>query len=232
MGGYTRDLTGMKFTRLTVLERGEPYITKDNQHLTRWVCRCDCGKVKTIRASELINNRTLSCGCLGREHRIKSNRRHGGSKTKIYHIYLGMIDRCYDNVNCYHYKNYGGRGISVCDEWRGENGFLNFKTWALKNGYDESLSLDRIDVNGNYEPSNCRFITMKQQQNNKRGNVNLTLDGETHTIAEWAEIVGIKYTTLKERVKRGWDAEKAIRTPTIMKFSHPYCKVKKDNVTY
>lgn len=220
MGGYTRDLTGMKFTRLTVLERGEPYITKDNQHLTRWVCRCDCGKVKTIRASELINNKTLSCGCLGKEHRAKSIMRHGGSRTKIYHIYLGMIDRCYDSTNSISYKNYGGRGISVCDEWRGENGFLNFKAWALKNGYDESLSLDRIDVNGNYEPSNCRFITMKQQQNNKRDNVYITLDGETHTIAEWAEMAGLKYSTLKERLNRGWDTEKAIKTPTIMKYSH------------
>lgn len=135
---------------------------------------------------------------------------HGCTHTRLFKIWSGMMERCYRPAHPY-YSDYGGRGITVCDEWK--KNFLPFKNWADANGYADNLTLDRKDNNGNYEPSNCRWATVKEQQNNKRNNHRVTLDGVSRTITEWSEILGIKKTTIKERLKSGWSDEKALTTP-------------------
>jgi hypothetical protein len=124
-----------------------------------------------------------------------------------------MLKRCF-NPNCKAFKKYGDVGITVCDEWLGENGFENFKNWALKNGYTDALTLDRYpNQNGNYEPNNCRWATAKEQTNNTRKNVRIQYNGEEHTLAEWARIKGMSYTTFMNRYYRGWDFERIMETP-------------------
>lgn len=139
------------------------------------------------------------------------NFKHGFKHTRIYNVWAGIKARCY-NPNNKSYKDYGGRGIIMCDEWK--NGFINFKNWAISNGYNDNLTIDRINVNGDYEPSNCRWATKKEQCNNRTTNKFITYKNEIHTLAEWSEIVGIKYKCLHKRIKYfNWSIEKAFNTP-------------------
>lgn len=139
------------------------------------------------------------------------NYKHGLTHTKIYSVLCRMKERCY-NIKSKDYKNYGLRGIIICDEWLKSP--QSFFDWAISNGYKENLTIDRIDVNGNYEPNNCRWITKKQQNNNRRTNKFITYNNETHTLAEWSEIVNIKYKVLHKRIKYfNWNIEKAFNTP-------------------
>lgn len=218
MGGYTRDLTGMRFAKLVVLKKGEPYITKNNEHHTTWVCQCDCGNIKTIRANGLLTKHTLSCGCLRTENRIKAIKKHGMSKTRIYGIYLGMIDRCYDSVHCGSYHYYGGRGISICEEW---DEFINFYNWAMANGYEETLTIDRIDNDGNYEPNNCRWVTMAVQESNKRTNHYIEFNGEKMTMSQCAKMNGVSINAFRYLVcNLGETPEDAIKN-ILYKKEHP-----------
>ena len=139
--------------------------------------------------------------------------KHGMAHTKIYRVYCRIKQRCYDK-NVKEYKHYGGRGIKMCDEWRSD--FMTFYKWAMANGYKEGLTIERKDVNGNYEPSNCCWITQKDQKNNKRNNHTLTYNGETHTMAQWAELKGLKIQTLANRLNiYGWDIERALNEPAV-----------------
>lgn len=133
--------------------------------------------------------------------------KHGLSHTRIDNIYKSMISRCYKKNNN-RYERYGGRGISVCDEWL--NNKESFFEWAFNNGYSEKLTIDRINVDGNYCPENCRWSTMKQQQNNRSNNIYISLNGETHTISEWSIITGIKRCTIWNRYKNGWTPERVL----------------------
>lgn len=135
---------------------------------------------------------------------------HNETKTRLFKIWGAMKERCYREKHS-HYKNYGGRGIKVCEKWK--NDFVEFKEWAINNGYRENLTLDRINVNGNYEPSNCRWATQKEQHNNTRKNHYIQYKGKTYTISQLSELVGRKYTTLKERIKAGWSIEDAVSKP-------------------
>lgn len=149
------------------------------------------------------------------------------SKERLQRTYSNMKTRCY-NPNSNRYHCYGGRGIRVCDEWLGwGKGFKNFEKWALLNGYADNLTIDRIDVNGNYEPNNCRWVTNKQNTNNTRRNRNITYNGETHTMSEWCEILGVKLGTLSARIYRGWSLEDVMTKP-IRKQTHNQIKAIKE----
>lgn len=188
-----KDLTGNRYGKLTVVKR----VYKDGERKTHWLCKCDCGNETVVSSDNLKNGHTKSCGCLRVETSKVSLTTHGLSKTRLYKIYKGMKERTMKEYNK-KYKNYGGRGIKICDEWL--NDFKTFYEWAISNGYEEGLTIDRIDVNGNYEPSNCRWATIKEQQNNRRNNHNITYNGETHTMKQWAEKLGINYKTLERRI--------------------------------
>lgn len=147
--------------------------------------------------------------------------KHGLSKTRLYKIWHSMYCRC--NYKSTHgYKNYGGRGIKVCEEWIRIEGFIRFYNWAMSNGYKENLTLDRIDINGNYEPDNCRWITMKEQSNHRRNNRLITFKNKTKTAKEWCDIYNISQTTFNDRLNRGWSIEQALTIPTKGLFRKVY----------
>lgn len=172
-----------------------------------WLCECDCGNKKVVVGTELKRGKVKSCGCMSR-------RINGLYKSRLYEIHHMMMCRCYTESTT-GYEYYGGRGISVCEEWRNkENGFINFYNWSIENGYSDDLTIDRIDVNGDYEPSNCRWITIQEQQNNKRNNHIISLNGEEHTISEWSRITGTNKETIEARVNRyGYTDEEALMLP-------------------
>ena len=174
-----------------------------------WLCKCDCGNIVSIRGYSLRSGNTQSCGCIQKETNIKLRQTHGMAKTRLYNIWQSMKRRCSSpTMSCYKY--YGGRGIKVCNEWQS---FEPFCEWALANGYTENLTIDRIDVNGNYALSNCRWITIQEQQRNKRRNHYITLNGETKLLKDWADGLGITTATLLERLER-WDSvEDALTIP-------------------
>ena len=189
------ELIGKKFGRLKVLKKVDNI--KNGQ--TYWLCKCDCGENKIVRGTHLKLGKIRSCGCLLQETASKNFSIHKLSTTRLYYIYNGMKGRCY-NVNNIEYKNYGGRGIRVCEEWK--NDFMSFYNWAITNGYKEDLTIDRIDVNGNYEPNNCRWATRKEQSNNTRRCIFITYNKITHTIEEWGRIFKINSETIRKRLKK------------------------------
>lgn len=206
-----KDLTGMRFGRLVVNCRAEDKVSNSGYHTVMWICICDCGKVTVVRGKCLSKGVTQSCGCLAKELLKKRTSKHGGFGTRLYTIWNSMRQRC-NNKNHHSYNNYGGRGIKICNEWED---YSVFRTWAYSSGYDDNaprgkLTLDRIDVNGNYNPENCRWVSMKKQSNNKRSTPKYTLNGETHTLLEWSDITGVKYATLWKRYNSGWNAERAL----------------------
>ena len=204
-----KNLLGEHFGRLTVI--GEAKAIKGK---AIWRCICSCGVEKNIMADHLLRGAINSCGCYKKEIMKKTmaklSFKHGDSRTILYRKYRSMLSRCNDPNNRY-YKRYGGRGIKVCKEW--EKDFVSFKNWALKNGYVEGLSIERIDNNKGYSPDNCKFITLAEQQKNKSNNVKIHYKGETKILAEWARIFNINSQTIATRIKRGWSVEKALLTP-------------------
>ena len=205
---------GDRFGRLTVICETKETKSIKNTCLKRYVCRCDCGKTKTVLSKNLTKSKkpTRSCGCIGVELLVKMNTTHGMKHTKLYEVHHHMKLRCL-NPNDTSYKDYGGRGITICEEWMGKNGFKNFMEWAVKNGYKEGLTIDRINNEGNYSPENCRWTDVKTQARNRRTNLMLKYNGITKPCVEWAETFGIKPTTLYERIYRGWDVKTALETP-------------------
>jgi hypothetical protein len=198
------DLTGQRFGRWTVLRRVE----SSKWRATKWLCQCDCGNQSVVVGTSLRRGESQSCGCLRNEMARQRFTTHGGRSSRLYRIYHEMKDRCYNKSSpCYHY--YGGRGITICEEWLQD--FSRFRAWALQSGYNDKLTIDRVDTNGSYSPKNCRWVTMKVQNNNKRNGRYLTFRGETHTVSEWADITGIPYYTLHSRiVKLNWSIERAL----------------------
>ena len=195
---------GDRYGRLTVIKEVEPR-KAFHGYERQFLCKCDCGNMIVTMLRSLRFERTTSCGCKQREvaRQLGSSMRiypDGDEERRIYSIWRGMKSRCYYKGNS-SYARYGARGITVCAEWR--NDFLSFFEWSKANGYKKGLTIDRIDNNGNYEPSNCRWVTPQVQSNNTRRNVFITHDGETHSISEWSRLTGINRTTLQLRVSRG-----------------------------
>lgn len=205
MNNIIEDLTNKKFGRWTVLERAP-----NKNGAVYWKCKCDCGAIKEVKGSNLRLGNSKSCGCLSRELSSERMKIHGGRKTRLYEIWYNMRQRCY-NSNIESYKNYGGRGIIVCNEWK--NDFVSFRDWALSNGYTESLTLDRIDVNKNYCPENCRWVSQLMQQNNRSNNHYITYNNQNKTLAEWARELNFTYKMLEHRINRGWTVEEAFTIP-------------------
>lgn len=205
------DMIGKRVGRLVVVGEGQTYYKPSGQAYYKFLCKCDCGNTKMVNGYALRKGLTKSCGCYTKEKAGNMARTHGKSDTKLYTTWVCMRSRCNYKRNK-EYKDYGGRGIKVCKEW--DESFDNFCAWAMENGYKEGLSIDRIDVNGNYEPSNCKWATRYEQDRNKRNNVMITYNGETKILRDWEKYLGMSKGTLRQRIKKhGWSIEKAFTTP-------------------
>ena len=223
------DLTGQRFGRLFVIQKVG---AAPSGHVL-WLCKCDCGNDYIVSSNHLRSG-TQSCGCLQREQAgISARKRKGTPYQRKYNIgkenyrlhqcYKDMINRCFKSNNK-NYKNYGERGIKVCSEWLSD--FYSFRDWALANGYAENLTLDRIDVEGNYEPSNCRWVSVKTQNNNRRNNFIVVYNGEKMTLHELSErYTDVPYKTLWARMNSGWNLYDAISTPVRRSANGHYVKV-------
>lgn len=215
-----KDISGMTFGRLYVdsyygkSARGDPYFK----------CICECKNEVIVSGRSLRCGDIVSCGCYHKDDLSKRFTKHGLTSHPLYWVHHGFMQRCY-NSNHDEYHNYGERGIYVCDEWKNkENGFMNFYNWAINNGYQKSLSIDRIDVNGPYSPENCRWVTIKLQNVNKRKSrfISLVMDFSeigkgkiiyTYTASMWSKITGIDPNTILRRIEKyGWSIEKTLST--------------------
>lgn len=196
-----KDLAGKQFGNLTAIKK----VGRKN-HSNIWLCRCKCGNEVECYQHNLERGTSTSCGCLRSHYAKKSRNCHGESTSRLYKEWSRMRTRCY-NKNVKEYPRYGGRGITVCPEW---DKYWPFREWAHENGYAENLTLDRKDVNGNYEPSNCRWIPMSEQASNKRTNTFIEYGGKKQTAAKWARELGIGKDTITYRVRAGWTAEECL----------------------
>jgi hypothetical protein len=188
------DIVGQRFYKLTVMKHSH------KEGYNYFLCKCDCGEEKIIRGKDITAGKVKSCGRHGIEAIKKANTTHGDTGTRLWNIYNKMLARC-SNPKSSAYKDYGGRGIGVCKEWS-ENleGYKRFKEWALMNGYDDSLSIERLDVNGNYEPENCAWADHKTQNNNKRNTIKIALDGKEKPLSIWCEELGLNYQSVFKRI--------------------------------
>ena len=191
-----KDLTGQKFNHLTPVK-----IVQHNP--VYWLCRCDCGNFTTVLSSNITGGKVKSCGCI--HHR--GNPKHGHCHTRQYRIYAKIKRRCFVE-NDPAYKDYGGRGITMCDEWR--ESFEAFYEWSVNNGYSDDRTIDRIDNDGNYCPENCRWADKNTQANNTRANRYITIGDKTHTLSEWSKICGVPYKRVWVRIKSGWSVIDAL----------------------
>lgn len=194
------DLKGQKFHRLTVLNKKG--LSSNNK--IQWECRCDCGKVLIVIGSNLKLGKIKSCGCLKNQMIKERSFIHGKSRTRIHNIWWSVIQRCTDK-NSHAYNRYGGAGILLHEKWLD---FKSFYEWSINHGYQEDLTLDRIDNKKGYNPENCRWISMKDQQRNRTNNRYITIDGVTKMLCEWGEETGIKPATIASRIKRGSPKER------------------------
>lgn len=196
------DLSGMRFGKLTVLERDKTHYGRGDH--TYWICKCDCGETTRVRPDALKSGSVVSCGCYhsGISAKIAKNInfKHGMTKSRIFHIWSGMRTRC-SYKQAKNYKNYGERGIYVCDLWK--ESFEEFFKWSMEHGYSEDLQIDRIDNNGPYSPDNCRWVTAKENCRNKRGNKPVTVNGIFYkTISEAAENLGVSSSDICIQTKK------------------------------
>ena len=202
MGTLPQDFTGRTFGRLTVIKN-----MPKSGFQPRVLCRCSCGTEKVFRLHNLRHGETKSCGCLQTEL-LRAPRKHGLTGSPVYHTWGNLLNRC-GNPNNNAYAYYGGRGITVCDRWRD---FSNFYA-DMGPKPSPAHSLGRIDNDGDYEPSNCRWATQSEQTRNRSDNHWLTVNGETLCLADWAKRLGVETSTIRGRLARGWDIEEALTTP-------------------
>lgn len=208
MGAFV-DLTGQRFGRLVVVKQ----MPERKNGRVLWECKCDCGNTTYVASYSLKSGHAKSCGCLHLEKNKTNRITHGFSKTeRLYNVWKSMRQRCNCETN-QDYKHYGGRGIEVCEEW--QESYLTFRNWAMSNGYENNLSIDRIDVDGDYCPENCRWVTQYEQTRNCSRNHYITYNGETLTITDMAEKYNINIRTLKSRLDAGWSIEDALMKPIL-----------------
>lgn len=196
-----KNMTGQRFGKLRVIKYVGNYISPKKSKSAKWLCKCDCGKEIIVIGKNLRKGATKSCGCLWQKLSKEGTfgKTHNLSKTRLYGIWNAIKRRC--NEKQYRaYVHYGGRGIRVCEEW--ENDFKSFYNWAMNNGYNDKLTIDRINVNGNYEPNNCRWATRKEQANNTRSNINIKYKGQIKTLKEWCNLLSLKYPTILYRIRK------------------------------
>lgn len=210
-----KNLVGMVFGKLTVVEKSDDYIKPSGEHIPMWKCKCECGNECVKNQYNLLEGYTHSCGCLRIENAVKAHIKHGEAHDRLYNVWSNIKKRCYD-TEVPDYKNYGARGIKVCDEWI--NSYENFRDWALKNGYQSDAprgeyTIERIDVNGNYCPENCTWANMKEQGNNKRNNRIITINDTSLTVPQWAECMGVTPRLIHCRLHRGWSEYDAVMIP-------------------
>lgn len=208
MGFAALDLSGHRFSRWTALYDTGRKTVGGNHY---WMCKCDCGTVKEVDSGQLRIGGSKSCGCHRRDRMSKLNLKHNGRKDRLYLVWMDMRRRCNDPKDK-NYKNYGGRGIVVCEEFQD---YAYFKEWAYANGYDENsergeCTLDRIDGNGSYEPRNCRWTDIKTQCNNRRNNVFISFNGKTMTRSQWERELGFRRGLLASRTSLGWSVERML----------------------
>lgn len=205
-------LLNQRFGRLIVSERVEDHFTPSGRKIIRYKCKCDCGNETIVSKCHLTSGKIVSCKCYQHERQVEANTKHGGTNTHLYNIWCSMKERCNNLAN----PLYGGKGITVCDEW--VHDFQAFADWSYEHGYARNLSIDRIDNSKGYSPDNCRWTTFKVQANNTSRNRYVTIDEETHSLSEWCDIYKIKYSTVQCRIyKRGWNIIEAIITPPFPK---------------
>lgn len=200
------DLTGKRFGMLRVIGIGKEKTIPSGAKRILWLCECDCGNTRLVDGGSLRSGRIFHCG-----RKFHPTVKHGLHNHRLYGIWKTMKTRCF-NPNCEKYKNYGGRGITVCKEWK--DNFLSFYDWSVNNGYSDCLTIERKDVNGDYCPENCCWIKAENQAANKTTNVRVEYNGETHILAEWSNITGISESELSYRIRAGWSAEMALTTKT------------------
>lgn len=204
--GKSKDLTGQKFGRLTaigIVEKRSPATGNPKAVRAYWLCQCECGEYVTARGSHLSEGSPFDCG----KHSVRGE----AKEPKLIETWKAMKQRC-ENPKCKSWVDYGGRGISVCEEWQS---YQAFEAWALSNGYQEGLTIDRVDVNGHYSPDNCRWATRKMQQQNRRVNRYITAWGETKCLEEWGrdKRANAPATTIRARILKGIAPELAIASP-------------------
>ena len=190
--GY-ENLVGNKYGRLLV----QKYAGKNKWNIATWECVCDCGGRKTVSSSQLKGGYTKSCGCISRER--PSHTKHGGKGTRLYIIWKSMRGRC-STPSQKSFANYGGRNITICQQW---DDYDCFRSWAMSHGYARNLTLDRIDVNGNYCPENCRWATLTQQARNTRKTIYYEINGQKKPFAEWVDEFYINYKLAYGRLRKG-----------------------------
>jgi hypothetical protein len=205
----TKIEVGSKYRRLTVIKE-----SGRKRGAILYLCKCDCGSEKEVIGYDLRNGKVVSCGCFKRERLKNLKSTHGLSHHRLYNTYYNMVERC-GNENDPNYNHYGGRGIKVCEEWLDD--FMSFYNWSMENGYSDKLTIDRTDNNGNYEPNNCRWVTQKEQNENRRANRYVDIDGVIKSFSKWCEIYQINYQTALLRAKKGMSDYEAITTPVRKK---------------
>lgn len=203
-----QDLTGMSVGKLTVLSF---FGQEPKSGCWTWLCSCECGSTAIATGSNLRRGVVKSCGCINKTRIGDSVRTHGMNGTRICRIYNAMIARCH-HPHAWAYENYGGRGIKVCDRWLKSIRFFVEDMGPIPS---EMHSIDRIDCNGHYEPGNCRWATMKEQNRNRRSNKIIEWNGQSKCLTEWSEVIGLKFTTLNRRLNAGWSVQKAFTTPPL-----------------
>lgn len=209
--GVFKNLSGKKFGRLNVTNEYTKRRDRNGMVRIYWKCICDCGNEEYANTSALLGGHKQSCGCLQREAARKAKTKYGISRSRIYKILTGMRQRC-ENPNNSAWEHYGGRGIKVCSEWdNAKDGAINFYNWSMQNGYKDELTIERIDVNGNYCPENCMWVTWKEQHLNTRNTLKVTYNGEIMPLKTACNLTGVNYFTAVTRMKKGLSDEEVLR---------------------